>query len=188
MRFSRAANAPDTDTNASPRRRGLGPFSGGQLTVIIVTIAVMIMLPVGAWAVVTGSNVFVTDAVSGKQATVNNSGQLLTAENAATVVVASGSANVNPNGSALLFINGNVSAYDDLRIYVNETGTQPNHVVIHALSKAGSVNATLDQWTMTANSETRRYETPGITLTVAAYNFDTVSPTAVTWTLIGRPN
>jgi hypothetical protein len=188
MRFSRAAAAPDTDTNAIPRRRGLGPFSGGQLTAIIVTIAVMIMLPVGAWAVVTGSNVFVTDAVSGKQASVNTSGQLLTAENATSVVIASGSSSVSPNGNALLFVNGNVSAYDDLRIYVNETGAPPNHVVIHALSKAGSVNATLDQWTMTTNSETRRYETPGITLTLAAYNFDTVNTTTVTWTLVGRPN
>ena len=42
----------------------LGPFTGRQLTTIIVTLIVVVLFPLGAWAV-TGSNVFVTDATSG---------------------------------------------------------------------------------------------------------------------------
>ena len=41
-----------------------GPFTGRQLTTIICVVFVTVMFPVGAWAVA-GSNVFVTDAVSG---------------------------------------------------------------------------------------------------------------------------
>jgi hypothetical protein len=58
----------------SPRPRlgrGWGPFSGGQLTMIIVTFAVLLLFPIGAWAV-SGSNVFVTDATSGSHASVNS--------------------------------------------------------------------------------------------------------------------
>jgi hypothetical protein len=57
----------------SPRPRlgrGWGPFSGGQLTMIIVTFAVLLLFPIGAWAI-SGSNVFVTDATSGSHASVN---------------------------------------------------------------------------------------------------------------------
>jgi hypothetical protein len=56
-------------------RRGLGPFSGAQLTVIIVVFAVLLLAPIGAWAV-SGSNVFVTDAGSGQRAFVSGSGQV----------------------------------------------------------------------------------------------------------------
>src|SRR6201988_2822509 len=58
--------------------RGWGPFSGGQLTVIIVAICVMVMLPVGAFAVVAGDNVFVTDPTTGKQAKVTPAGEVMT--------------------------------------------------------------------------------------------------------------
>jgi hypothetical protein len=51
--------------------RGWGPFSGGQLTAIIITVVVMVMLPVGAC---------VTDAVSGAHASVLGTGQLSAAE------------------------------------------------------------------------------------------------------------
>ena len=90
MKLKRSvADASDAAVETGARRRGLGPFSGGQLTLIIVTFAVLLLFPIGAWAVA-GSNVFVTDAVSGKQASVNTSGQLATSENAATVVISSG--------------------------------------------------------------------------------------------------
>ena len=59
--------------------RGLGPFSGGQLTVIIVTFALLLLFPIGAWAV-SGSNVFVTDAASGQHASVNTTGALNVAQ------------------------------------------------------------------------------------------------------------
>ena len=55
--------------------RSWGPFSGGQLTMMVCVIVVAIAFPVGAWAV-SGTSVFVTDNVSGKTATVNASGQL----------------------------------------------------------------------------------------------------------------
>jgi hypothetical protein len=58
-------------------KRGLGPFTGGQLTAIIVTFAVLLLIPIGAWAV-TGSNVFVTDASTGSTAKVDASGSLQT--------------------------------------------------------------------------------------------------------------
>ena len=45
-------------------QKTLGPFTGKQLTVIICTLMVVLLFPVGAWAV-SGSNVFVTDPWSG---------------------------------------------------------------------------------------------------------------------------
>lgn len=63
-------------TDTKDRVRRLGPFTGTHLTVIIVTFAILLMLPIGAWAV-TGSGVFITDGPSGTQARVNSAGQLL---------------------------------------------------------------------------------------------------------------
>jgi hypothetical protein len=60
-------------------RRTWGPFTGGQLTTIIVAIVVMALFPVGAWAA-SGSNAFVTDAVSGQHASVNSTGALNVAQ------------------------------------------------------------------------------------------------------------
>jgi hypothetical protein len=60
----------------SERGRGWGPFSGRQLTTIIVTVVVMAMLPVGAYAVASGTNSFITDPSSNAHARVNGSGQL----------------------------------------------------------------------------------------------------------------
>jgi hypothetical protein len=61
------------DGVGSERRRGLGPFTGRQLTTIICVLTVAIVAPIGAWAV-TGSNVFVTDPISGAQAKVDSAG------------------------------------------------------------------------------------------------------------------
>jgi hypothetical protein len=55
--------------------RGWGPFTGGQLTALILGVVVAIAFPVGAWAV-SGTSVFVTDNVSGKTAAVNGLRQL----------------------------------------------------------------------------------------------------------------
>jgi hypothetical protein len=67
------------EAGADERRRregsGWGPFSGGQLSAIIITLAIVIGFPVAAFAV-TGSNVFVTDAASGTHVKVNALGQL----------------------------------------------------------------------------------------------------------------
>jgi hypothetical protein len=42
-------------------RRGFGPFTGAQATVIVVTFAVLLLFPVGAWAAFTVSHVTITD-------------------------------------------------------------------------------------------------------------------------------
>jgi hypothetical protein len=55
--------------------RGWGPFSGGQLTIIVMTFAVLLLFPVGAWAL-SFSNVAITDPGGVNQAKVNASGQL----------------------------------------------------------------------------------------------------------------
>jgi hypothetical protein len=72
-----SANSDD-DTPRTKKRhdgRGLGPFSGGQLTIIIVTILVLVAFPFAAGAV-TGNNIFVTDATSGAHAKVDRTGAL----------------------------------------------------------------------------------------------------------------
>jgi hypothetical protein len=67
-------------TTADDKRtaRGLGPFTGRQLTVIIVTAVLVVGLPVGAYASIRGSNVFVTDHISGAHASVSSTGSLQT--------------------------------------------------------------------------------------------------------------
>ena len=69
------ATGEPTMTRRRGEGRGWGPFSGGQLTAIILGVLVAIAFPVGAWAV-SGTTVFVTDAVSGTHAKVNSLGQL----------------------------------------------------------------------------------------------------------------
>lgn len=66
-----------TETNAGDerRKRGWGPFSGGQLTIIIVTLAVLMLFPVGAWAL-SFTNVAIIDPGGVNRAKVNASGQL----------------------------------------------------------------------------------------------------------------
>ena len=95
----------DDPAEGPPRRRatrGLGPFSGGQLTTIIVVIVIAVVLPVGAWAV-SGTTVFVTDGTSGVKAKVTSTGQLQTHNNgtqtvSGTVTEASPSALVTEYG------------------------------------------------------------------------------------------
>src|SRR6478609_2927075 len=53
------------------------PFSGRQLTTIIVAIVLVVGLPVGAHAVA-GSSVFVADSTSGNKAKVDGNGSLQT--------------------------------------------------------------------------------------------------------------
>jgi hypothetical protein len=66
-------------TRPRDRRRGWGPFSGGQLTAIIMTLTVVIGFPVAAFAA-SGSNVFITDSTSHVHASVNSAGELNVAE------------------------------------------------------------------------------------------------------------
>jgi hypothetical protein len=68
--------------------RGVGVFSSGHLTIIIVAVVVMIGLPVGAFAAVSGSNSFITDAVSGTHAKVTTAGALQTSATGAVTATA----------------------------------------------------------------------------------------------------
>ena len=90
----------DADGMSAPRSRGWGPFSGGQLTLIIVTVVVMVGLPVGAFAVVKGSNSFITDATSGTHAKVTSNGQLQTHPNGPLTV----SGSVTPAAPASMIV------------------------------------------------------------------------------------
>jgi hypothetical protein len=58
--------------------RGLGPFSGGQLTIIIVTFAGLLLFPVGAWAL-SFTNVAITDPGGVNRAKVDTKNNLNTA-------------------------------------------------------------------------------------------------------------
>lgn len=60
-------------------KRGLGPFTGGQLTVIVVSAIIALGLPAGAFAADSASNVFITDHATGNHASVTPGGSLRTA-------------------------------------------------------------------------------------------------------------
>jgi hypothetical protein len=65
---------------AASSRRRWGPFSGGQLTVMIVAlIAGVVMVPSTVWAVDTFSNVAVEDPVTGVKASVDSTHHLTVA-------------------------------------------------------------------------------------------------------------
>jgi hypothetical protein len=75
----RAVQGDDGQPAKRARRgRGLGPFSGGQLTIIIVTFAVLLLFPIGAWAL-SFSNVAITDPGGVNQAKVDSGKNLHTA-------------------------------------------------------------------------------------------------------------
>jgi hypothetical protein len=103
-------------------RRGLGPFTGAQLTVIIVVFALVLLAPIGAWAV-SGSNVFITDPGSGQRAFVSGAGQVnVTASGAKAfythftqlaLVAGMSKAATPPNGRALVITSIVVDTYKD---------------------------------------------------------------------------
>jgi hypothetical protein len=105
FRRSTRANALGDDSSKPRMGRGLGPFSGGQLTTIIIAIVLAVALPVGAWAV-SGTTVFVTDSVSGKTASVNARRQLN--------VAASGSVTATPTPPSASFDQFSVVAEDQM--------------------------------------------------------------------------
>ena len=165
--------------------RGWGPFSGAQLTVIIVAIAVMIMLPVGAFAVVSGSNVFVTDAVTGKQQKVNAAGQAQVEVQTLNVLIASGTTTVDPFTSSPIFSDLTVSHYHGVRLFVGETGAAPTSQTATVTSSL--VPFVLDSFVMNTNDITRFYEVPGYKMSLSVLN-GTPDPATFTWRLYGRTN
>ena len=86
--------------------RGWGPFSGGQLTAIILGITIAVAFPVGAWAL-TFSNVAITDPGGVNQANVDAQHNLDTATRDAVSGVA---AKVNSLGQQLATVTGSVTA------------------------------------------------------------------------------
>jgi hypothetical protein len=165
--------------------RGWGPFSGGQLTVIIVAISVMILLPVGAFAVVSGSNVFVTDAVSGKQQSVNGLGQALVAVKAKTGLISSGTMAADPFASTPIFTNVNTSDYAHVRLFISETGANPATQTVNVLSSV--VPYVLDNFVMNTTDVTRIYELPGVNVSLTVTN-SSPDPAMYVWRLYARSN
>jgi hypothetical protein len=78
--FGRRAIQTQDGQPAKRRRegRGLGPFTSGHLTIIVVTLVIVVAFPFAAFAV-TGNNVFVTDATSGVHAKVDGKQNLQSA-------------------------------------------------------------------------------------------------------------
>jgi hypothetical protein len=92
------AHARRTGERSARRRRevkGWGPFSGGQLTIIIVAIAVMMLFPVGAWAL-SFTNVAIIDPGGVNRAKVTSTGQLETHPNGPLTVTGAVTATQTP--------------------------------------------------------------------------------------------
>jgi hypothetical protein len=80
-RSNRRQTAPDATIerdDAQHRRRGVGPFSGGQLTAIIIAVVISVGFPVGAFAALSFTNVSIIDPHGSNRALVNYIGQLET--------------------------------------------------------------------------------------------------------------
>jgi hypothetical protein len=114
--FGNQKGASDTSSPTRTRQRrngrGLGPFTSGHLTIIVVTVLIVVAFPFAAFAV-TGSNVFVTDATSGVRAKVDSKQNLQSAIHDATSGVgakvdASGKLTVG-DGSGSLTVDGTVN-------------------------------------------------------------------------------
>ena len=163
--------------------RGWGPFSGGQLTVIIVAIAVMILLPVGAFAVVSGSNVFVTDATSSATQKVNAFGQALVTPRNLTGLIASGTTTAGSFVTTPIFSNVSVRDYANVRLFLSETGADPSTQTTTVLSSV--VPYVLDNFVMNTADVTRLYELPGANVTLNVQN-NSASPANYTWRLYAR--
>ena len=116
--FDNRARSDASTEGTTPHHRegrGLGPFSSGHLTIIIVTVVIVVAFPFAAFAV-TGSNVFVTDASSGTQARVDAFGGLRTvactpnAGTTPTTVTGANCAKVDANGNLQTYVRGAATA------------------------------------------------------------------------------
>jgi hypothetical protein len=79
--------APTGAATAPRRDRGLGPFSSGQITAIVIALLLVIGFPVGAFAV-SDQNTFLTDAKTGAHAKVSSSASLQTSVSGAVTATA----------------------------------------------------------------------------------------------------
>jgi hypothetical protein len=122
--------------------RGWGPFSGGQLTTIIVTFAVLFLFPIGAWAV-SGSPVFITDFHTGRHADVNDSHQLQTHPNGTQTVTGTvnatvaGTVTATPTPPGAMFHGSSGGNVNSCVLFVTPP-TGEATVVTHVHIKAGA--------------------------------------------------
>jgi hypothetical protein len=73
-----------------------GPFNGRQLTTLVCVIAATILLPVGAWATVSFSNVAITDPGGVNRAKVDATGKLAVGDGSGPLTV-DGTISANPS-------------------------------------------------------------------------------------------
>lgn len=114
MRRQRLRSAEHEATRQSETRRpgrGLGPFTGAQLTVLILALVLAVAFPMGAWAV-SGSNTFVTDALTGVHAKVDGKNNLFTSLRDASSGVP---AKVDASGNLRATVNGAVTVTGPVR-------------------------------------------------------------------------
>jgi hypothetical protein len=83
MRGKRESREAATGSDGHRSGRGLGPFTSGHLTIIVVAFVVVVAFPFAAGAV-TGNNSFITDFTSGAHAKVDAAGNLGATVNGAT--------------------------------------------------------------------------------------------------------
>jgi hypothetical protein len=114
VRRQQLRNAEQEATRQSETRRpgrGLGPFTGTQLTVLILALVLAVAFPVGAWAV-SGSNIFVTDASTGVHAKVDGKNNVYTSLHDGT---SGSSAKVDASGNLRTTVNGTVTVTGPVR-------------------------------------------------------------------------
>jgi hypothetical protein len=194
--FARRANREAaTEPKAGERQRagrGLGPFTGGQLTVIVMTFAVLLLVPIGAWAV-TGSNIFVTDATSGTRAKVDSTGNLQTKTNAVTTELKSGSGVPVAASGTVLVPSLDVSKDGQIRVTVGNSSFSASavnigiaHIENPGTSGANAIDS-LDLFTVPIGQNiSRSYAVPGRTIEVSASPANGHAGSTVFFTIFGR--
>ena len=87
-------------------QKHFGPFTGRQLTTIVCVLAVTIAFPVGAWATVAGSPVFIADNHTGAHAAVDATDNLQTKVNGGNLVAVAAAPTNQVNAIASTFGGG----------------------------------------------------------------------------------
>jgi len=171
------AGQEGSESGAEARRRrdgrGLGPFSGGQLTAIIITVVAAVGFPVGAFAAVKFTNVSITDPHGVYRAAVSSAGQLQVHPNGTQTVAGSVTAtpaapsalfaketDVNnatctavasaPMGKALIL----TSVHVDLPDPAVPSPTYPTYYALYAGASCPGTNVTVDIGTFTSSVHT----------------------------------
>lgn len=157
-----AGTAGEDKARRRAMRRGWGPFSGGQLTVIVVTVAVLLLLPVGAWAAYTVSHVTITDNAGVNTANVDAGHHLLVGDGVGSLTV-DGTVSGRPLPPTSPFqFNENIQAIDTFVI-----GPAPLSTAINLTSLTISVPAS-----QTGDIQIRGWVQPGTATTCTNSGFN----------------